>query len=147
MLNASLIIQVANFGSSLQQASVNLRNQVLREPLGLTFNPKELEAEYAQIHVVATIYEEVVGVLLLVDLGQSTWKMRQVATLPELQNRGIGKQLVEFAEKWLIEHNAKRIVLHARLSAAHFYRKLAYETDEQIFKEVGIPHLKMWKEL
>lgn len=147
MLNAPLIIQVALFDSPLQQASITLRSQVLRAPLGLAFSQEELAAEFEQIHVVATIEGLVVGVLLLVNLGDNSWKMRQVATAAEFQGKGIGKQMVRFAENWLIKQQAKCVVLHARISASNFYRQMNYSTDEQIFQEVGIPHLKMWKEL
>lgn len=147
MFNIPLNIQVAHFGSALQLSSVTLRSQVLRAPLGLAFSQDELDAEFEQIHLVATLQEQVVGVLLLVDLGDNIWKMRQVATAPGFQGQGLGKQLVRFAESWLIEHQAKRVVLHARISASNFYRKMNYRTDEHLFEEVGIPHLKMWKEL
>jgi predicted GNAT family N-acyltransferase len=146
MLQASLHIQVADFHSPLQRASIALRHQVLREPLGLTFSPEELEAENSQVHVVARYEDQLVGVLLLVPLNDNVWKMRQVATLPSLQGQGIGTQLVAFAEKWLKEQQAEKVELHARMTAVPFYLKMNYQTDENTFLEVGLPHWKMWKQ-
>lgn len=146
MISPKLTIQEVAFQSPLQVASTLLRSEVLRKPLGLTFSEEELAGESNQVHLVATILEDVVGVLLLVPLQNQEWKMRQVAVSPDLQGQGIGQQMVLFAEQWLKNRDALQVVLHARLKAVPFYKKLNYHTDEVVFTEVGIPHFKMWKE-
>ena len=126
-------------------ASVQLRYKVLRAPLGLHYTHEQLEAEKNQEHVVAKINNEIVGVALLQDAGNAVLKVRQVAVSPDFQQRGIGSELMAFAEEYALENHFNSIMLHARKTAVPFYEVLDYETEGDEFTEIGIPHYKMWK--
>jgi predicted GNAT family N-acyltransferase len=63
------------------------------------------------------------------------------------QGHGVGKTLVQFAEKTAAERSYQRIELHAREVALSFYKKLAYRIRGSQFMEVGIPHYLMEKKL
>jgi GNAT superfamily N-acetyltransferase len=73
--------------------------------------------------------------------------MRQVAVLPTLQGKGIGKILVQQTEQWARYNGWRTILLHARLTAVPFYEKLEYEIEGDVFEEVSVPHFKMKKKL
>src|SRR5688572_16023744 len=119
------------FGSEPYKRSIELRRQVLRFPLGLDFEQKDLDAEFDQFHFAAFKGENLVGVLLLKtvnELPETNLRMRQVAIRPELQGHGIGSTLVRFSEAWSLKNNCKRIDLHARLTAVDFYITLGYKS-------------------
>ena len=55
--------------------------------------------------------------------------------------------MVEASEKFARGNKYKKIKLHARLAAVDFYLKNGYFSEGDIFQEVGIDHLYMYKEL
>lgn len=71
--------------------------------------------------------------------------MRQVAVNKVWQRKGIGKMLVNFAEKLAKENGYKKIDLNSRITAVDFYLNLQYKKTGNEFTEVGIPHIKMFK--
>lgn len=135
------------FKSPEYQAVLKLRYRVLREPLGLTYSQSDLDAEAGEIFFAEWQEDALSGCLQVRDLGTGTWKMRQVAVLPELQGRGIGKRMVQGCESWLRAHGALELELHARQGAVPFYESVGYKLIGEPFVEVGIPHRKMQKQL
>jgi GNAT superfamily N-acetyltransferase len=110
--------------SSRYSDLVEFRRRILRRPLGLDVTPEQLAEEQADIHIAAYLDGELVGrvVLTAVDgSGGSVVKLRQMAVDPDCQGRGIGAQIIIFAEKLAAERGFLEIILHARESAAPFY--------------------------
>lgn len=142
-----LRLQIAEFGTPEQIASIDLRRRVLREPLGLVFTDEELEKEAMEYHLVALHDDDLLACLVLTPIDHETIKMRQVAVEPNSQGQGIGKKLVEFSERVAQEKGFKNMVLNARDTAVPFYLRLGYEIEGEPFEEVTIPHRKMRKAL
>jgi predicted GNAT family N-acyltransferase len=139
--------QRLEWGSKLQIQSIGLRYEILRRPLGLFFTPQELAEEHDQWHIGVTDGDRVLAVLLLKILDGKTAKMRQVAVAESLQGKGIGKEMVRFSESLCRQNQINHIELHARKTAVPFYLSLGYQTEGEIFEEVGIPHVKMSNKL
>ena len=74
-------------------------------------------------------------------------KIRQVATHPSHQRKGLGSLLNKKTEEILIENGIKKVVLHARINAVPFYEKLNYRIEGDSFEEVGIKHFRMFKNI
>ena len=124
-----------------------LRDLLLRAPLGLEFSDEDIAEEAEQVHVVAREKGEIVGTLLLRGDGEGVVHMRQVAVAQNRQGRGIGRDLVKFAEALVWAECGDEIYLHAREPVIPFYEALEYERVGEIFEEVGIPHQKMRKRM
>lgn len=133
------------FGSEDYQASVRLREAVLRRPLGLSWEPGAFAGEEASFHLGAFVGARLVGSLVLLPLDSDTLKMRQVAVTPEAQGRGVGTVLVEFAEQFALARGFRTIVAHARETALRFYRAHGYSVVGEAFLELGIPHFRICK--
>jgi ribosomal protein S18 acetylase RimI-like enzyme len=142
-------VQVIAHGSALYLEAVELRRSVLRVPLGLDFSDTELAAEAApgHIHLAAVAQQEVVGYVMLLDRGDGAMKMRQLAVEPRWQSKGIGTQLVRFAEELARQRGGDRIILNARETAVPFYDKFGYHPEGERFTEVTLPHWRMVKSL
>lgn len=140
-------IKIYSYDSPEYQQELQLRDEVLRRPLGMSLKNDNLENDLVSVHVGAFDKAscELLGVLLLTPLENGRIKMRQVAVLQNQQRRGIGRCLVTFAEKYAFENGYAEIVLHAREVAMGFYTQLGYETVGDEFLEVNIPHYKMRK--
>ncbi|MHB8636136.1 MAG: GNAT family N-acetyltransferase [Fimbriimonadaceae bacterium] len=132
------------YASAEYAAALELRLEVLRRPLGLTFEPGDLEGEGADIHLGAFDEDTLVATLTLSPCADGV-KMRQVAVAPERQGEGIGRQLVTFSESHAPTRGYTRIVLHARESSVAFYEKLGYCAVGETFEEVTVPHRAMEK--
>ncbi len=126
---------------------VELRNNILRKPLGLSFSPEELEKEKDDILIGCYEDDKMEGCCLLTEDGQKTVRLRQMAVSPVLQGKGIGRVMMNFAENIARDRGYRKICMHARKNALGFYEKLGYAKVGNEFLEVTIPHYKMEKEL
>lgn len=142
-----LVVQV-DFGSPGFDELIDLRDLILRKPLGLSFTPEELSTEYSSIHFAAYSGSfDLLGTLVLKPIDERQIKMRQVAVFPNAQRKGIGQLMVAESEVYAKEKGFKEIVLSARVPAVPFYEKLGYKVTSELYQEVGIDHYKMTKVL
>jgi len=142
-----LKIKEIQYNSEEYNQELQLRDKVLRKPLGMNLYLENLEAEKYDFHVGAFINDQLVGVLILTKLDNGDIKMRQFAVAEHWQGKKIGTKLVVFAEEYSKNEGYTSIVLNARKSAAEFYTKLGYEKISVEFLEINIPHFKMTKSL
>ncbi len=138
--------EIAHNSSEYRQA-VALRDKLLRKPLGLRFTDEELVLESGDFHLGVFKGKRLLGCLVLSPDTKGSIRMRQVAIDESWQGRGLGRQLVLFAETFAREKSFSRIYCHARHYVIEFYRKLDYRETGEPFMEVGIPHVLMEKSL
>ena len=134
-------------GSREYEETVALRDEVLRKPLGLSYDPAELAGEKDSFHFALREGTELVACLVLKPLDERYIKMCQLAVRESYQGKGVGRELVNYAESFAKGRGNEEIVLHARETARVFYEKLGYEAEGDSFTEVGLPHLAMRKKL
>ncbi|HTE27192.1 GNAT family N-acetyltransferase [Flavitalea sp.] len=142
-----MALKIIDHGSPEYQQMVQLRNDILRKPLGLSFTPEELANEKDEILIAAFEDEKMLGCCMLVKSGGSTVRLRQMAVLNNLQGKGIGRALMQFAENIARDLGYKKLTMHARVTAVGFYEKLGYEVVGEMFEEVTIQHNSMEKSL
>ena len=130
-------------GSGEYEETIALRYQVLRKPLGLSYDPAELAGEKDSFHLALRKGAVLVACLVLKPLDERCIKMRQLAVRESSQGKGVGRELVNYAESFAKGRGYVEIVLHARETARGFYWKLGYEVEGNSFAEVGLPHLFM----
>ena len=133
-----------DFGSSRYDELVELRYKVLLEPLGLKFLDMYREKEMNYLH---SLDDNLVGGLMLVPVNDEEIRLMQVAVDSKYQREGVGREMVKYAEKRAREAGYSRIVMHAMLSVVHFYEKLGYRQEGDIFEENGITFARMVKDL
>ena len=143
----NLIIRTIDFGTLEYEKSLELRDLVLRKPLGMSIYNDNLESDAKDILVGAFLKNELVGTLILSKINSEVLKMRQVAVDQTLKEIGIGRRLVLCSEQLAISLKTHNIELNARKLVIPFYQKLGYEMIGTEFIEVGIPHFKMIKTL
>ncbi|ABE04568.1 hypothetical protein A3306_07355 [Rickettsia bellii] len=83
---------------------------------------------YNDIEIVATAHIEF--------LNKNKAALRSFAVDKLSQNKGFGKYMMQFLEKWLRDQNIKVLKMHSRISAEAFYRKLGYIDME--FNDISI---------
>jgi Acetyltransferases len=142
-----MALKIIDHGSREYQQMVQLRNDMLRRPLGLTFTPEELEKEKDEILIGAFEEEKMLGCCMLIKQDPATVRLRQMAVLNNLQGKGIGRALMQFAENIARDRGFHKITMHARKTAVGFYEKLGYRVCGEEFEELTIPHYIMEKNL
>lgn len=137
-----------DFATPEYDQTVQLRDKILRKPLGLAFSAEQLAEEFSDFHLAAFTNDWVLrGCLVLTPKGDKTLKMRQVAVDEAVQKLGIGRQLVAASEALARRNGFDVMELNARDTAVPFYKKLDYTIVGEQFEEVGIAHFKMVKNL
>jgi predicted GNAT family N-acyltransferase len=134
-------------GSPEYKQMVKLRDEILRKPLGLSFNEDELAKEKDDILLGAFDDDKILGCCLLTKLDDKTLKLRQMAVQNNLQGKGIGASIMSFAENIAMDKGYKSLVMHARNTAIGFYERLGYKVKGDEFIEVNVPHHVMAKRL
>ncbi|MCL2401165.1 MAG: GNAT family N-acetyltransferase [Oscillospiraceae bacterium] len=126
------------------EISWNIRVEVFVEeqnvPIGLELD----EHDETAIHVLVYDNEEPVGCGRLVFFDQYA-QIGRVAVLQRKRKLGVGRVICETLMNIAAEENAKKVILHAQLSAEDFYKKLGFTPEGEIFDDAGIDHINMFK--
>jgi len=76
------------------------------------------------------------------------WRLRMMATAPEVRGQGLGKQLLQTAEQFVSARLGTGVWCNARLSAQGFYQQQGYSAQGEVFHVATVgPHIVMIKPL
>jgi predicted GNAT family N-acyltransferase len=142
---ASVSIHVVSVNDPAYHGVWQLREEVLRQPLGLSLRDEDLSGEALETILAALNEQTVLACLHMQPLSTSEIKLRQMAVEPAQQGQGLGSELLQKAEELASSNGYTLISLHARQTAVPFYQKAGYAVVGDVFTEVGIPHLLMHK--
>lgn len=142
-----MALKIIDHGTKEYYQMVKLRDDILRKPLGLGFTQDELEGEKDNMLIAAFEDDEILGCCMLVEETPNTLRLRQMAVLNDLQGKGIGRALMNFAENLARDRGYKIMSMHARKNAIGFYEKMGYKVAGNEFTEVTLPHYVMEKKL
>ncbi len=140
-------LKIIDHDSKEYRQMIALRDEILRRPLGLYFDPEELSREKNDVLIGAFEDDKLIGCCLLTPSGAGTCRLRQMAVSSNLQKKGIGATLMNFAENVARDKGYQTMVMHARKSAVGFYQKFGYSISGNVFYEVTIAHYVMEKKL
>jgi len=142
-----MALRMIDHGTKEYLQMVNLRNEILRKPLGLSFDDAELEREKEDILIGAFEDDRILGCCLLTRMDANSVRLRQMAVPGSMQGKGVGRALMIFAENIARDLGYRKLCMHARKTAVGFYQKLGYSVSGSEFEEVTIPHYVMEKSL
>ncbi|HEY9341188.1 MAG TPA: GNAT family N-acetyltransferase [Hanamia sp.] len=140
-------IRQIDFNSGEYKQMIHLREEILRKPLHLTFEADELDNEINDILIGAFDEEKMLGCCILSRVDTRVVRLRQMAVQNNLQGKGIGASMMNFAENLARDSGYKKLIMHARKTAVGFYEKLGYKVSGHEFMEVSLPHYIMSKKL
>jgi N-acetylglutamate synthase-like GNAT family acetyltransferase len=142
-----MALKQIDHGSKEYQQMVNLRMEILRKPLGLSFTTEELAKEKDDILIAAFDEDKILACCLLTKVDNITIKLRQMAVHNNVQGKGIGASMMSFAETVARDRGFKKLMMHARDTAIGFYEKFDFKVHGGEFIEVNVPHHVMEKKL
>ena len=140
-------IQQINHTHHFYTGAWQVREDVLRKPLGLSLVNEDLGRDAINEIFIALNNEIVIGCVLMQPLSEHEIQLRAMAVYNDWQGKGIGKMLVQAAERFSKTNGFNKITLHARKVAIGFYENMGYIITSGEFTEVGISHYMMEKVL
>ena len=135
-----MALKLIEHGSPEYQQMLSLRSSVLRKPLGLEFDPVELEKENHDILIGAFEEEDMLGCCMLIEENPATLRLRQMAVYNEKQGKGIGRAMMSFAENLARDRGYKALNMHARKNAIGFYEKMNFRPMGRFEFEISPVH-------
>jgi len=143
----AIFLCATDYGSSKYTAMCKLRDDILRKPIGLQLTEAETARDVNDILIVCMKNEEALACCILTENSPDRVQLRQMAVRTDYQKKGIGGEILHFAEEVAGEKQYSVICMHARKTAIEFYKKFGYRIIGDEFTEVGIPHFEMMKKI
>lgn len=82
------------------------------------------------------------------EIGAGSVALGRVVVLPEYRGRGLGRRVVEEAERWIRELGCREIVIDSRIVAVPFYEKLGYASaDDPVLRSGPFDCIRMRKSI
>lgn len=81
------------------------------------------------------------------DESKDCYIIGRVAVLPAFRGTGLGKKVMELAEKSIAENGGKNIQLSAQTRVQGFYEKCGYTAKGEAYLDQDCPHICMEKTL
>lgn len=126
---------------------VELRNAILLEPIGLPYFDDAFAEDEESVFCGCYDDGELIACCVLTELEEDLVRFRQMAVQEEYQRKGVGSQLLSFAENVAREKGFKEVTLHAQRKVENFYLCNGYHFEGDEFVEAGIVHILMNKTL
>jgi predicted GNAT family N-acyltransferase len=135
-------------GSDEVAAALDLRRAVFCDEQGVTLEEELDGLDDVALHVIAIDDGGVVGTCRLVEGDETgTFILGRMAVARPARGRGLGRELLEAAEREAAAAGATRIVLAAQLEVGALYERAGYEAYGGVFLDARIEHVMMAKQL
>ncbi len=97
-------------------------------------------------HIVIYDGDEAIATCRLFEIDTNgTYIVGRLAVKKELRGKGIGKILIDEAQKLVLQNGGNCIIVHAQVRAKEFYNKVGFVEYGKTDYEQGCPHLWMKK--
>jgi predicted GNAT family N-acyltransferase len=127
-------------------AALELRHDVFCVEQGVPEREELDGRDHEGIHLVAVDDGALLGTCRVLLVGR-TAQFSRLAVRAEARRRGIATALLQEAELETRLAGGRRLVLHAQTYAQQLYENAGYRTRGTVFREAGIEHIAMEKEL
>lgn len=124
----------------------NIRLEVFVAEQGVPVELEMDEFDKDAIHVLSLRDGEPAGCGRLIINGDDA-KIGRVAVREKMRRNGIGGAICKLLIAIAADNGAKQVYLGAQLTAVDLYLSLGFEREGDIFKEAGIEHIKMVKNI
>ncbi|MBR4036857.1 MAG: GNAT family N-acetyltransferase [Oscillospiraceae bacterium] len=143
-----LEVRDIKYGTPDYNKTLDLRNKVMRKPLGLDIYDEDFSFEKNALIVGAFQEEQLIGVGTMTFSG-TVFRLEYLCVDNEIQSHGTGSEMLKKLEQKALARGGEKITLDARVSAQHFYEKHGYSTSGQVFtlSYAPVPHIIMEKYL
>lgn len=125
----------------------SLRWSILRKPIGMQKGTEKDDIEDSAIHRAIFKNKKIIGVGRLHYIDKNTSQIRYMAIIDQYRGIGLGKLMVEEFINISKKNNVLKVILYARESAIHFYKKMDFEISQKAHRLGDINHYLMHREI
>ena len=133
-------------GEDEMAAALGLRHAVFCVEQGVPEHEELDGRDHEGIHLVAVSGGDLLGTCRLLMVGM-TAQFSRLAVRMDARRQGIATALLEAADSETLAAGGRRLVLHAQTYAQELYERAGYEPRGRVFREAGIEHVAMEKQL
>ena len=126
--------------------ALDLRRRVFSVEQGIRPEADQDGRDRDALHLIAVDHRTLVGTCRLVLVGEVAM-LGRLAVEREGRRSGVGRAVLEGAERSARALGARRVALHAQLPVRGFYERSGYSPYGEVFEEEGIAHVAMEKRL
>jgi predicted GNAT family N-acyltransferase len=120
---------------------VFVREQNISEDL--VFDGHDKEA----LHMVVKDGQSVIGSARVQFLTANQAKLERMAILKHYRRKGIGREMLLFLDTVWKDKQVQQVIIHAQLEVVPFYKLYGFDELGLPFREAGIKHIKMRKQV
>jgi len=120
---------------------VFVREQGISE--GLVFDEHDKEA----LHMMVKDGDRVIGTARVQFLTNNQAKLERMAILKRYRSKGIGREMLLFLDAVWKDKQVQQVIIHAQFEVIPFYKLCGFDELGLPFREAGIKHIKMCKQL
>ena len=124
-----------------------VRTEVFVEEQGVPKEEELVREAQTTIHALARINSIPVATGRLITIDNKNARIGSMSVKLEYRRIGVASLVLDFLEEKAREKGIQYITLEAQEYVKQFYSDRGYSERGNIFLEVGIPHVKMVKEL
>ena len=124
-----------------------IRIEVFVEEQGVPKEEELVREAQTTIHALARINSIPIATGRLITIDNKNARIGSMAVKLEYRRIGVASLVLDFLEEKAREKGIQYITLEAQEYVKQFYSDRGYSERGNIFLEVGIPHVKMVKEL
>jgi ElaA protein len=145
-LSGTIVYEVRRARQDEMPAALELRHDVFCVEQGVP-EREELDGRDGEgIHLVAVAGDQVLGICRILMVG-TTAQFSRLAVRMDARRQGIATALLQAADAETRALGGRRLVLHAQTYAQELYENAGYRTRGRVFREAGIEHVAMEKQL
>lgn len=129
----------------IYQASLKLRDALLRQPIGKSIYEEDLTIEQGNDFYGVFQGEDLIGTLSFFEKQPHVAQLTAFAVKREFQRCGLGKKLVAFLIADLQKRGYQKVIVDARAEARFFYQKCGFtiEKGPVINQKLGVKDYQM----
>jgi predicted GNAT family N-acyltransferase len=124
-----------------------VRRQVFVQEQGISEDVVFDGHDQGALHVVVKDGQRVIGSARVQFVAGNQAKLERMAILRPYRGKGIGKEMLLFLDTVLKDRQVQRMIIHAQLEVVPFYKSCGFNEFGLPFREAGIKHIKMRKQL
>ena len=140
---STIEVREIDYDSPSYRMVMGFRDRILRQPLGLQLTEEDTAGENSDRHFVISSNGRICGGVIARSETKARSRLRQMWIEPDVENRGLGRQLLSQVLQILRQDRVHEVTLHARAPVLGFYEKCGFHPVGELFEEVGIPHRMM----
>jgi len=129
------------------QEAFEVRRQVFVREQGISENLVFDEHDREALHMVVKDGERVIGSARVQFLADNQAKLERMAILRRYRRKGIGKEMLLFLDAVWKDKKVQQVIIHAQLEVVPFYKLCGFDKFGLPFREAGIKHIKMCKQV